>query len=95
MTYWIVFALWTLGEEVVDLVLAFWWPLYWECKVLTSSEQSLRCSTRPGCFSGCCFPPREAPPSSIAGSSTPRLSPKKRRSMQRLTGFGSFRSTQY
>ena len=34
MTYWIVFALWTLGEEVVDLVLAFWWPLYWECKVL-------------------------------------------------------------
>jgi len=32
MTYWIVFALWTLGEEVVDLVLAFWWPLYWECK---------------------------------------------------------------
>ena len=33
MTYWIVFALWTLGEEAVDLVLAFWWPLYWECKV--------------------------------------------------------------
>ena len=35
MTYWIVFALWTLGEEVVDLFLAFWWPLYWECKVHT------------------------------------------------------------
>ena len=40
MTYWIVFALWTLGEEVVDLVLAFWWPLYWECKVLMVYHQN-------------------------------------------------------
>ena len=86
MTYWIVFALWTLGEEVVDLVLAFWWPLYWECKVLTSSEPPLRCSTRPGCFSGCCFPPPGAPRCSIAGSSTQPLLPKKRRLMLRLTG---------
>ena len=38
MTYWIVFALWTLGEEVVDMFLAFWWPLYWECKVVRSSS---------------------------------------------------------
>ena len=41
MTYWIVFALWTLGEEVVDLFLAFWWPLYWECKVHTQIIRSL------------------------------------------------------
>ena len=38
MTYWIVFALWTLGEEMVDLFLAFWWPLYWECKVQQPHE---------------------------------------------------------
>ena len=34
MTYWIVFALITLTEEVADLFLGFWLPLYYELKTL-------------------------------------------------------------
>eukprot|EP00092_Neocalanus_flemingeri_P034329 GFUD01037336.1.p1 GENE.GFUD01037336.1~~GFUD01037336.1.p1 ORF type:complete len:300 (+),score=77.95 GFUD01037336.1:202-1101(+) len=34
MTYWIVFALITLTEEVSDLFLSFWFPFYYECKIL-------------------------------------------------------------
>ena len=34
MTYWIVFAIITLTEEVTDLFLSFWFPLYYECKIL-------------------------------------------------------------
>ena len=34
MTYWIVFAAFTLSEEVADFLLGFWFPLYYECKIL-------------------------------------------------------------
>ena len=34
MTYWIVFAMLTLTEEVADLFLGFWFPLYYELKIL-------------------------------------------------------------
>jgi len=34
MIYWIVFALITLTEEVADLFLSFWFPLYYELKIL-------------------------------------------------------------
>ena len=34
MTYWIVFAVFTLCEELTDLLLSFWFPLYYEGKIL-------------------------------------------------------------
>ena len=34
MTYWIVFGLITLTEEVTDMFLGFWFPFYYECKIL-------------------------------------------------------------
>lgn len=34
MTYWIVLALLSLLEEVLDLLLGFWWPLYYETKIV-------------------------------------------------------------
>ena len=34
MIYWIVFALVTLTEELADLFLSFWFPLYYELKIL-------------------------------------------------------------
>ena len=34
MTYWIVLAAVTLAEEVADLLLAFWLPLYYEAKLV-------------------------------------------------------------
>ena len=34
MTYWIVFSLLTLTEEVTDMFFSFWFPLYYECKIL-------------------------------------------------------------
>jgi receptor expression-enhancing protein 1/2/3/4 len=34
MIYWIVFALVTVTEEVADLFLNFWFPLYYELKIL-------------------------------------------------------------
>jgi receptor expression-enhancing protein 1/2/3/4 len=34
MTYWIVFAVFTLSEEIVDILCSFWLPLYYECKIL-------------------------------------------------------------
>ena len=34
MTYWIVLALLSLMEEVMDLFLGFWWPLYYETKIV-------------------------------------------------------------
>jgi len=33
MTYWIVFAVFTISEEISDLLLSFWLPLYYECKI--------------------------------------------------------------
>ena len=33
MTYWIVFAVFTISEEITDLLLSFWFPLYYECKI--------------------------------------------------------------
>eukprot|EP00092_Neocalanus_flemingeri_P010081 GFUD01010864.1.p1 GENE.GFUD01010864.1~~GFUD01010864.1.p1 ORF type:complete len:393 (-),score=72.18 GFUD01010864.1:143-1321(-) len=33
MTYWIVFAVFTISEELSDLLLSFWLPLYYECKI--------------------------------------------------------------
>ena len=34
MTYWIVFAVFTLTEDISDLLLGFWFPLYYECKIM-------------------------------------------------------------
>ena len=34
MTYWIVFAVFTIFEAITDLLLSFWFPLYYECKIL-------------------------------------------------------------
>ena len=34
MTYWIVLAAVTLAEEVADLLLGFWLPLYYEAKLV-------------------------------------------------------------
>ena len=34
MTYWIVLAAATLAEEVADLLLGFWLPLYYEAKLV-------------------------------------------------------------
>jgi receptor expression-enhancing protein 1/2/3/4 len=34
MTYWIVFAVFALTEDLVDFLLGFWFPLYYECKIL-------------------------------------------------------------
>ena len=34
MTYWIVFSVIVLTEEVTDIFLSFWFPLYYEIKTL-------------------------------------------------------------
>ena len=34
MTYWIVFAVFTLSEEIMDILCSFWFPLYYYCKIL-------------------------------------------------------------
>ena len=34
MMYWIVFALFTCLETVTDVLLSFWFPFYYEIKVL-------------------------------------------------------------
>jgi len=34
MTYWIVFAIFTISEEITDIFVGFWFPLYHECKIL-------------------------------------------------------------
>ena len=34
MTYWIVFAIFTISEEITDIFVGFWFPLYYECKIL-------------------------------------------------------------
>ena len=34
MTYWIVFAVLTISEEITDCLLSFWFPLYYECKIV-------------------------------------------------------------
>ena len=34
MTYWIVFAIVTITEEISDLLLSFWLPFYYEIKIL-------------------------------------------------------------
>ena len=34
MTYWITFAVLTISEEVTDLLLSFWFPLYYEAKAV-------------------------------------------------------------
>lgn len=32
--YWIVFALFCFGETVTDVVVAFWFPFYYELKIV-------------------------------------------------------------
>ncbi|XP_065557283.1 receptor expression-enhancing protein 2-like isoform X2 [Artemia franciscana] len=34
MMYWVVFAFFTIIETMTDLVLSFWFPLYYECKMI-------------------------------------------------------------
>ena len=34
MTYWIVFAIVTVTEEISDLLLSFWLPFYYELKII-------------------------------------------------------------
>ena len=34
MTYWIVFAIVTIAEEIFDLLLSFWLPFYYELKII-------------------------------------------------------------
>ena len=34
MTYWIVFAIVTITEEISDLLLSFWLPFYYEIKII-------------------------------------------------------------
>jgi len=34
MTYWIVLSLMTVAEQITDLFLGFWFPLYYELKIL-------------------------------------------------------------
>ena len=34
MTYWIVFAIVTITEEMSDILLSFWLPFYYELKIL-------------------------------------------------------------
>ena len=34
MTYWIVFAIVTITEEIFDLLLSFWLPFYYELKII-------------------------------------------------------------
>merc|ERR1712106_1004176 len=34
MTYWIVFAVFTLTEDITDMLFGFWFPLYYECKII-------------------------------------------------------------
>ena len=34
MTYWIVFAIVTITEEISDVLLSFWLPFYYELKIL-------------------------------------------------------------
>lgn len=34
MMYWIVFALFTCAETVTDLFLSFWFPFYYEIKII-------------------------------------------------------------
>ena len=34
MTYWIVFSVMTLAEQVTDIFLSFWFPFYYALKIL-------------------------------------------------------------
>ena len=51
MTYWIVLAAVTLAEEVADLLLAFWLPLYYEVELETKVHAKV-CNHGEGSFYG-------------------------------------------
>lgn len=34
MMYWIVFALYCFAESIADIIISFWFPFYYELKVI-------------------------------------------------------------